>query len=95
MPGHARHEPEDGVVWARQPAQQLDDRQADGREHAVQHTEHQHGDRGDEREHSSLRRNRAIRRNSPTSINRIAAKITTAPSAAVRECGQHGRPTRG
>ena len=93
--GDARHVPEDGVVRAGHPAQQIDDRQATTATSTPYSTPSTStATVVTTAISSSLRRNRAIRRNSPTSISRIAAKITTAPSAAVGKRGQHGPAER-
>ena len=88
-----RHVSEDAVVRAGNPAQQVEDGQANRREHPVQHAEEQHRGSGGHARTSSLRRNLPIRRNSPTSIRRRAAYTTIAPSAAVGKAARTPRPT--
>ena len=84
-----RHVAEDAVVRAGDPAQQVE------RPRARPRPGPRRGRRRPARRRvvatastSSLRRNRAIRRNSATSISRSAAKTTRAPSAAVGKRGE-------
>ena len=69
----ARHIAEDPVVRAGEPAEQVNDRQPDCDEHSVEHAESKDSHGGQDRQQQLAAAERAIRRSSPTSINRTAA----------------------
>jgi hypothetical protein len=70
------------VVRAGDAVEHLGDRQPDGQEHAVEDVEDQHPGDGSSARSSSMRRNAASRRNPDTSIRRVAAYTTIAPSGS-------------
>ena len=89
-PGQAGHVAQDGVVRPGHPAQQVEDREADGDEHPVEHPDHHHADAWSRpRSGARCAGTRAIRRNSATSISRSGGVDDDRAQRGDRERGEH------